>query len=56
MRPAKFKDSDAPLNIGAAISTVQLLKPGIYIAMNGIIADVNNTQRENLTGQFIKDL
>ena len=37
MYPAQFKESDAVFNIGAAITAVQILEPGIYIAMNGRI-------------------
>lgn len=39
MYPAEFRNSDAILNIGCAITAVQLLPPGIYIAMNGRIFD-----------------
>lgn len=37
MYPAQFKESDAVFNIGCAIISVQILKPGVYIAMNGRI-------------------
>jgi L-asparaginase len=39
MYPARFRDSDAVLNIGCAIIAAQILKPGVYIAMNGRIFD-----------------
>lgn len=39
MYPAEFRNSDAILNIGCAITAVQLLPPGVYIAMNGRIFD-----------------
>jgi L-asparaginase len=35
VKPEKFKDSDAPINIGVAIGAINVLKKGIYIAMNG---------------------
>ncbi|WP_132317660.1 asparaginase domain-containing protein [Pseudobacteriovorax antillogorgiicola] len=35
MEPAKLKSSDAIFNVGCAITAVQLLPPGVYIAMNG---------------------
>jgi L-asparaginase len=35
MQPAAFIKSDAFLNLGFALAAVQLLSPGIYIAMNG---------------------
>ena len=37
MYPAQFKESDAVFNIGCAIISAQILKPGVYIAMNGRI-------------------
>ncbi|MCX7001696.1 MAG: asparaginase domain-containing protein [bacterium] len=35
MQPARFKSSDAEFNIGFAAAAVQLLPPGVYLAMNG---------------------
>ena len=35
MQPARFLGSDAEFNIGFAAAAVQLLPPGVYIAMNG---------------------
>ncbi|ADR35499.1 asparaginase domain-containing protein [Oceanithermus profundus] len=35
MQPARFLGSDAEFNIGYAVAAVQLLPPGVYIAMNG---------------------
>ena len=35
MQPARFKNSDAEFNTGFAWAAVQLLKSGVYIAMNG---------------------
>ena len=37
MYPAQFRDSDAVFNIGCAVTAVQVLEPGVYIAMNGRI-------------------
>ncbi len=38
MLPLKgFSDSDAPYNLGYAISAAQLLEPGVYLAMNSHI-------------------
>jgi L-asparaginase len=39
MYPAEFRNSDAIFNIGCAITAVQILMPGVYIAMNGRIFD-----------------
>jgi L-asparaginase len=37
MYPAQFKESDAVFNMGCAITSVQILEYGVYIAMNGRI-------------------
>lgn len=39
MQPARFRFTDAVFNIGCAVMAVQLLPPGVYIAMNGRIFD-----------------
>lgn len=39
MKPARFRNTDAAFNIGCAIGAVQLLPPGVYLAMNGRIFD-----------------
>ena len=39
MQPARFRFTDAVFNIGCAVMAVQLLPPGVYVAMNGRIFD-----------------
>ncbi len=39
MQPARFRQTDAVFNIAAALTAVQLLQPGVYLAMNGRIFD-----------------
>lgn len=39
MYPAQFRDSDAVFNLGCAVTAVQTLPLGVYIAMNGCIFD-----------------
>lgn len=53
MRPAKFRETDAYLNIGAAIGTVQSLSTGIYIVMHGICSPVDKIERDPESGRFI---
>jgi len=45
LEPALFKTSDAVFNIGTAISAVQILNHGIYIAMNGRIFNHDNVRK-----------
>jgi L-asparaginase len=35
LSPARFRTTDAVFNVGMAVAAVQLVKPGVYIAMNG---------------------
>ena len=39
MQPARFRSTDALYNVASAITAVQLLPEGVYIAMNGRIFD-----------------
>ena len=45
-------DTDAPFNLGYAISSLQLLKPDVYIAMNGQIFHWNNVSKNLETNKF----
>jgi L-asparaginase len=35
LSPARFKTTDAVFNVGMAVAAVQVVKPGVYIAMSG---------------------
>ncbi len=50
--PETFKDSDADINFGMALGAVQILKDGVYIAMNGLVIPANQAEREPETGLF----
>jgi len=50
LSPARFKTTDAVFNIAMAVAAVQLVDPGVYIAMNGQVftaANVRKNQEEN---------
>lgn len=49
MQPARLRYSDAIFNIGYAIATVQMMPPGIYVAMNGQVFDPLHA-RKNVAG------
>ena len=55
MEPARFKYSDATFNIGCAVAALQVLKPGVYIAMNGRIFDPNRVKK-NLEKNWFEEL
>jgi len=35
LSPARFRSTDAVFNVGMAVAAVQVVEPGVYIAMNG---------------------
>lgn len=52
MRPERFSNSDAPINWGMAIATVQLIKQACYVCMHGVTKPYNKLERNSETGQF----
>jgi len=50
MQPARMRRSDAVFNMGFAWAAVQLLPPGVYIAMNGEVFEAGAV-RKNLKAQ-----
>ena len=52
MVPYTFGSSDGLFNLGSAISFVQTLPPGVYIAMNGTHFEWHNVQKNRETGVF----
>jgi L-asparaginase len=54
IEPANFKSSDAAFNIGCAVTAVQTLEPGVYIAMNGRIFDPHKI-RKNLEKNIFEE-
>ena len=50
LSPARFRTTDAVFNIAMAVAAVQLVDPGVYIAMNGQVFaadDVRKNREEN---------
>jgi len=50
LTPARFRTTDAVFNVGMAVAAVQLVEPGIYIAMNGQVfpaAAVRKNRKRN---------
>jgi L-asparaginase len=52
MVPYQVQASDALFNFGTAFSAVQLLPPGVYIAMNGRIFDWDHVRKDRSAGVF----
>jgi L-asparaginase len=52
MVPYAFGSSDGLFNLGSALSFVQVLPPGIYVAMNGQHFAWNAVRKNKATGVF----
>ena len=52
MVPYAFGSSDGLFNLGSAISFVQALEAGVYIAMNGTHFTWDNVKKNRVTGVF----
>jgi len=52
MIPYKFGSSDGLFNLGSAMAFVQVLPPGVYIAMNGRCFTWDNVRKNRKTGEF----
>src|ERR671931_2599582 len=52
MIPSAFGSSDGLFNLGSALSLVQVLEPGVYLAMNGRHFEWNKVRKNRETGVF----
>jgi L-asparaginase len=52
MIPWAFGSSDGLFNLGSALSFVQVLPPGVYVAMNGRCFPWNRVRKNRQTGVF----
>jgi L-asparaginase len=52
MIPYAFGSSDGLFNLGSALSFVQTLPPGVYIAMNGRFFNWDNVRKNRTLGRF----
>ena len=52
MRPERFSNTDAAINLGSAIATANILDEGVYIAMHGIVKPHNEIRRNLETGKY----
>lgn len=53
MSPAGFRSSDAIFNVGTAFAALQLAKPGVYIAMNGLVFDADKAKKDRAKKIFV---
>lgn len=55
MVPYAFGSSDGLFNLGSALSFVQILPPGVYVAMNGRCFPANRVRKNTQLGVFEPD-
>jgi L-asparaginase len=53
LAPARFSESDATFNLGMAVAAVQVLPPGVYIAMNGQVFRGDAVRKDREQGRFV---
>ena len=51
--PERFKETDADFNIGMAVGAVNVLKDGVYVAMNGRVYKWNECKKTD-SGNFVE--
>jgi len=52
MRPERFRDSDAALNLGCAVGAVQAVGPGVYVTMHGVVGRHDEVRRNPTHHKF----
>ena len=52
LSPARFRSTDAVFNIGMAVAAVQLVDPGVYIAMSGQVFAGNAVAKNRAENRF----
>jgi L-asparaginase len=52
LSPARFKSTDALFNVGMAVAAVQVVSPGVYIAMNGQVFAAGEVRKNREVNRF----
>ena len=52
MQPARFRNTDAVFNVGFALGVVQVLPPGVYLAINGRVFDAAHVRKNRERQRF----
>tara|TARA_B110000285_G_C14835585_1_gene472927 strand:+ start:247 stop:732 length:486 start_codon:yes stop_codon:yes gene_type:complete len=52
MRPERFSNSEAAVNVGCAIATANLMENGVFIAMHGVVKRETEIKRDLETGKY----
>lgn len=52
MRPERFSNSEAAINVGCAIATANLMENGVFITMHGVVKRETEIKRDLETGKY----
>jgi L-asparaginase len=52
MRPERFSNSEASINLGCAIAAANLIENGVFITMHGIVKESTSIKRDLDTGKY----
>ncbi len=52
LTPARFRTTDAVFNVGMAVAAVQVLEPGVYIAMSGQVFRAGQVRKNRAENRF----
>ena len=52
LTPARFRTTDAVFNVGMAVATVQVAKPGVYISMSGQVFEAGTVRKNRSENRF----
>ena len=52
LSPARFRTTDAVFNVGMAVATVQVARPGVYIAMSGQVFEAGSVRKNRAQNRF----
>lgn len=52
LTPARFRTTDAVFNVGMAVATVQVAKPGVYLSMSGQIFEAGAVRKNRAENRF----
>ncbi len=53
LKPERIKDSDADFNLGVAIGAIGSIPAGVYIAMNGMVHQYNNSRYAKINNRLL---
>jgi L-asparaginase len=53
MRPLGFEGSDGLQNLTESLLAAQLIRPGVYVVMHGVVFPVDRVRKDHALGRFV---